>query len=96
MSVQTAHAAAKSLERPEVGAVMVIEIQENNHIALNHVDDHPIANVGAHHACQVMTEHLADEWIIADFRELVKDAIPQNMILLSESLKVLLKSGSEA
>ena len=75
---------------------MVIEVQKDDHIALNHVDDHPIADVGAHHAGQVMAEHLTDEWIIPDLGELVIDAIPQNMILLSEPLKVLLKSGSKA
>ncbi len=75
---------------------MVIEVQKDDHIALNQVDDHPIAYVGAHHASKVMTKHLTNEGVITDFGELVVDAIPQNMILLSEPLKVLLKSGSEA
>jgi hypothetical protein len=75
---------------------MVIEVQKDDHIAFNQVDDHPIAYVGAPHAGQVVTEHLASEGIIADFGELVVDAIPQNMILLSEPVKDLLKSGGEA
>jgi hypothetical protein len=43
-----------------------------------------------------MTKRLTDEWVIADLGELVINAIPQNMILHSEPVKVLLKSGSEA
>jgi hypothetical protein len=68
---------ASSLERPEVGAVMVIEVQKDDHLTLNHVDDHPIANVGAHHASQVMDKPLINEWVIADIGELIIDAIPQ-------------------
>ena len=45
---------------------MVIEVQKDDHFALNYVDNHPIANVGAHHASQVMTKRLTDEWVIAD------------------------------
>jgi len=52
--------------------------------------------VGAEHAGQVMTERLADGWIIADLRKLTVDAIPQDMIFFGEALEVLLKSGSEA
>jgi hypothetical protein len=75
---------------------MVIEVQKDDHIAIDQVDDYPIAYMGAPHAGQVVTKHLTNEGIIADFKELVIDAIPQNMILLSEPLKILLKSGSEA
>jgi len=90
------HSADRRLEGSEVGAVMVIEVKEDNHFTLNHVNDYPIANVGAKHASQVMTERLADGWIIADLRKLTVDAIPQNMIFFGEALEVLLKSGSEA
>jgi hypothetical protein len=76
--------------------VTIGTLAHGDHFALNYVDNNPIANVGAHHASQVMTKRLTDEWVIADLGELVINAIPQNMILLSEPLKVLLKSGSEA
>jgi hypothetical protein len=62
---------ARNLERPEVGAIMVIEVQKDNHIALNQVNNHPIAYVGAHHAGQIVTEHLTNEGIVTDFGELV-------------------------
>jgi hypothetical protein len=62
----------------------------------NHVDDHPFADVGAHHTSQVMTECLADKWIIADLGELFINAIPQNMIFLGEALEVLLESRCQA
>jgi hypothetical protein len=75
---------------------MMIEVQEDYHFTLNHVNDYPIANVRTKHASQVMTERLADGWIIADLRKLAVDTIPQNMIFFGEALEVLLKSGSEA
>jgi len=74
---------------------MVIEVQKYDHFALNYVDNHPIADMRAHHAGQVMTECFTDEWVLAYFGELAIDAIPQNMILLGEPLKILLKFGSQ-
>lgn len=75
---------------------MVIEVQKNNHITFNYVYYYPIADMGAHHASQVMTEHLVDEWIVVDFSELAIDAITQDMILFGEPLKIPLKSWGEA
>jgi hypothetical protein len=54
---------------------MVIEVQKDDHIAIDQVDDYPIAYMGAPHAGQVVTKHLTNEGIIADFGELVIDAI---------------------
>jgi hypothetical protein len=45
---------------------MVIEVQEDDYIALDHVNDYPIANVGAEHASQIMTKRLTDGWVIKD------------------------------
>jgi hypothetical protein len=84
------------LEPPKIGVVMVIEVQKDNYIALDEVDDHPIANVGAHHASQVMTKSLTDKWVVADLGELFINAIPQNVIFLGKTLKILLKSRCKA
>jgi hypothetical protein len=63
---------------------MVIQVQKDDHVALDGIDDHPFANVGAHHTSQVMTECFTDKWIISDLGELFINAIPQNVIFLGE------------
>lgn len=76
---------------------MVIEVQEDNHFTLNHVNNYSIANVDAEHAGQVMTERLADVWM--DYRRSQKAPCrrdPARHDLFGEALEVLLKSGSEA
>jgi len=74
----------------------MIEVQKYNLFVFNQVDDHPISDVGAHHACQIVTERLADEGIVAYLFELFVDTIPQNMVLFGKPLKVLLELGSKA
>jgi hypothetical protein len=59
---------------------MVIEIQENNRIILDHVNNYPIANVATKHPGKIVTERLADGWIITNLDKLTVDTIPQNMI----------------
>ena len=43
----------------------MIEVQKYYLFDFNQVDDHPISDMGAHHACQIVTERLADEGIVA-------------------------------
>jgi hypothetical protein len=76
--------------------VVVVEVQEDDHFPFNHIDNYPIANVGAEHAGQVMAQPLTNSWIITDLGELFIDAISQNMIFLGKAMKALLKSRGKA
>lgn len=50
------HTAVGDLERSEICPVVVIEIQENDLIPLDHINDDPVANVGTEHARQVVAQ----------------------------------------
>lgn len=90
------HTAVGDLERSEICPVVVIEIQENDLIPLDHINDDPVANVGTEHARQVVAQWLSNGRIINNLGELLINAVSQNVIFLSKVMEILLESGSEA